>query len=127
MHLAQVHKIYTLRHSECTAYVLVQTQCAFIPPNNCTVHLVFPSGLKNMRERRHRHNQVIEYEGKLTSTQTDAYAGKRILSETYKYVQSKRHRHIEQSGEKADFVTDRPKNVQKVRRYFKQTEAQEGK
>jgi hypothetical protein len=68
-----------------------------------------------MRERRHRHNQIIEYEGKLTSSQTDAYAGKRILSQTDEYAQSRRHRHIEQSGGKADIVTDGLKNVQKVR------------
>jgi len=80
-----------------------------------------------MRERRHCHNQIIEYEGKLTLSQTDAYAGKRILSQTDEYAQSRRHRHIEQSGEKADIVRDRVKNVQKIRRHYKQTEAQEGK
>jgi len=100
MHFAQVHKLHLVRHSECTVHVLVQTQCAFLPPNNYTVHIVFPSGLKNTRERRRRHNQVIEYAGKLTSSQTDAYAGKQALSQTDEYAQSRPHRHIEQSGEK---------------------------
>ena len=91
-------KSHKKRHNECTVHVLVQTQWAFLPPNNYTVPIVFSSGLKNTRERRRRHNQVIEYTGKLTPSQTDAYAGKQVLWRTNEYAQT--HRHVEQYGEK---------------------------
>jgi hypothetical protein len=109
----QVHKLYSIRHSECTVHVLAQTQRAFLPPNNYTVHIVYPTGLKNTRENRRRHNQVVEYAGKLTQSQNDAYAGKQMLSEADEYAKSRRHRHIEESGEEQTSLTNRRQYVQK--------------